>query len=80
MTLMEQKQEKGVLLRELSIGGVFISPMLLFALVSLAISALLRTLMHKAGLTGWVWQEAWFDVSLFVIVLAVVTYLSSHVL
>ncbi|SPJ34445.1 DUF1656 domain-containing protein [Kushneria phyllosphaerae] len=77
---MEQKQEKGVLLRELSIGGVFISPMLLFALVSLVISALLRTMMHKAGLTRWVWQEAWFDVSLFVIVLAVVTYLSSHVL
>lgn len=69
-----------MLLRELSIGGIFISPMLVFVLASLLLSAVLRTAIHKAGLTRWVWQEAWFDVSLFVIVLALVIRFSTTLL
>ncbi|OHV09703.1 DUF1656 domain-containing protein [Kushneria phosphatilytica] len=62
------------MLHEMSLGGIFYSPMLIFVLISLVVAALLRTLIHKSVLSRLVWQEAWFDVSLFVCVLAVVTY------
>ncbi|MFC0266803.1 DUF1656 domain-containing protein [Kushneria aurantia] len=68
-----------MLLRELSFGGILVSPMLVFVLASLLIAAVLRTALHRTGLTRWIWQEAWFDVSLFVIVLALVVRFSTLV-
>ncbi|WP_027351605.1 DUF1656 domain-containing protein [Halotalea alkalilenta] len=63
-------------LRELSWGGVFFSPMLFYAFVSLVLAAVIRALVHKSPFGRLIWQEAWFDVALFVCLLAGVTYVA----
>lgn len=60
-------------LREWSLGGVLLSPFLLFMLLAFVITAGLRALLHLVGWHRWIWHEALFDVALFVCALALVT-------
>ena len=59
-------------LRELELGGILFSPMLVFALLALVVTGVLRRGLHWAGLTRWIWHEALFDCALYVCVLATI--------
>jgi hypothetical protein len=58
---------------EMNIFGVFVQPLLVFLLVSLALLAVLRRLLNWIGAYRFVWHRSLFDVALLVIILAGVT-------
>ncbi len=53
-------------LREWALGGVLLSPFLIYVLLALLCTGLLRF----GLLARWIWHEALFDTALFVCVLA----------
>lgn len=57
---------------ELAIGGVYVPSLLLAALVAADLSLGLRALLARAGFYALVWHRALVDLSLYVILLAVV--------
>ncbi|NWN82939.1 MAG: DUF1656 domain-containing protein [Halomonas sp.] len=63
-------------LREVAIGGLYLSPLLLYALAGFGATLLIRSLLFKVLGANRLWFEAWFDVSLFVICTAAAAYLS----
>ncbi|MHB0775849.1 DUF1656 domain-containing protein [Halomonas sp. WWR20] len=64
-------------LKEIAIGGVYFSPLLLYALLGFCVALVLRTLLYRLLRHNAPWFEAWFDVSLFVIAMAACAFLSS---
>jgi hypothetical protein len=58
---------------ELDLDGVFLSPVLVSAVVALAVSLVVRRLLALAGVYRVVWHPALFDAALFVILWAVVS-------
>ena len=64
-------------LQEITFGGIYLSPLLLFCLFGFIATWLLRMLIHRFLNRRSFWYEAWFDLSLFVIVTAAMTYLLS---
>jgi hypothetical protein len=57
-------------LREWVLGGVLLSPMLLYALLALLLTGVLRLALQRHGVARWIWHEALFDCALYVCVLA----------
>jgi hypothetical protein len=57
---------------EFSIAGVFLSPVLVSAVIALAVSVVLRRVIALVGLHRIVWHPALFDAALFIIVWAAV--------
>lgn len=64
-------------LREIAIGGVYLSPMLLYALLGLLVAMLVRGLLFRLPGRMRPWFEAWFDTALLVICTAAIAYLFS---
>jgi hypothetical protein len=62
-------------LREWALGGVLLSPFLIYALLALLLTGLLRFAVQATPLGRWIWHEALFDVALFVCVLYLVVRL-----
>jgi len=62
-------------LREWEVGGVLLSPFLLYVLLALVITGVLRLVVQATPLGRWIWHEAWFDSALFVCVLFLVVRL-----
>ena len=62
-------------LREWEVGGVLLSPFLLYVLLALLLTGLLRLVVHATPLGRWIWHEALFDAALFVCVLFLVVRL-----
>lgn len=62
---------------ELNIDGVFLSSVLVSALIALAASFVLRRVLSKVGAYRLVWHPALFDTALFVILWAVVVAVPS---
>ncbi len=60
-------------LREWALGGVLLSPFLIYVLLALLLTGLLRFFLHLTPLRRWIWHEALFDCALFVCVLTLVT-------
>lgn len=60
-------------LREWALGGVLLSPFLIYVLLALLLTGLLRFLLHLTPASRWIWHEALFDCALFVCVLTVIT-------
>jgi hypothetical protein len=60
---------------ESDIDGVFISAVLVSALIALGLSFLLRRLLALIGAYRFIWHPALFDTALFVILWAVVVAL-----
>lgn len=58
-------------LREWALGGVLLSPFLVYVIVALLLTAGVRLLLTP--LTRWIWHEALFDCALFVCILSLVT-------
>jgi hypothetical protein len=65
---------------EISIGGVFVPSLLIWALIAFVLNVVLRRILHAAGFYRLVWHRPLFDAALFVILLAVVVALSAQVL
>jgi hypothetical protein len=57
-------------LREIDLLGVFVSPALICLAVALIISLILRRLLDKTGINRFVWNRALFDLSLLVVITA----------
>jgi protein AaeX len=64
------------MIHEINIYGVFVSPMLIWTLIALVITALLRRAIGEFGLYRFVWHRPLFDLSLLVIVLGGVAAIS----
>jgi hypothetical protein len=60
---------------ESDIGGVFLSSVLITAVIALAISFVIRRLLALIGAYRFIWHSALFDTALFVILWAVVVAL-----
>ncbi len=60
-------------LREWALGGVLLSPFLIYVVLALAVTAAVRLLLRLTPLGRWIWHEALFDCALFVCVLTLVT-------
>ncbi|NIF19541.1 DUF1656 domain-containing protein [Pantoea sp. Cy-639] len=63
-------------LREWTVGGVLLSPFLIYVLLALLLTGLLRFIVQATPLGRWIWHEALFDAALFVCVLFLVVRLS----
>jgi hypothetical protein len=63
---------------EVSIYGVFVSPLLLFVAVAYPLTALLRRLLAATGAYRFVWHRPLFDFSLFVIILGAIAAAAEH--
>jgi hypothetical protein len=57
-------------LREIDLLGVFVSPALICLAVALVISLIARRLLDKTGINRFVWNRALFDLSLLVVITA----------
>jgi hypothetical protein len=57
-------------LREIDLIGVFVSPALICLVVALGTSLILRRLLDKTGINRFVWNRALFDLSLLVVITA----------
>jgi protein AaeX len=62
---------------EISIAGVFVPSLLIWAVIAVALNAGLRRLLGAVGFYRFVWHRALFDAALFVILLAGVVALSA---
>lgn len=63
---------------EIDLFGVFVPTLLVWALLALAISSLLRRILAAAGAYRLVWHPALFDLALFVIIWAALPSLAGH--
>lgn len=63
---------------ELDLYGVFIPPLLLWVVVALPLTAVLRWILRWAGFYRLVWHRPLFDFALLVIVLGVIVAASSR--
>lgn len=61
-------------LREWSLGGVLLSPFLIYVVLALALTGVLRILLRITPLGRWIWHEALFDCALYVCVLTLITF------
>lgn len=64
-------------LREIAIGGVYLSPLLVYAGMGFIATVVIRALLHLLLGSSRLWYQAWFDVSLFVIATAAFAYIFS---
>ncbi len=67
-------------LQEIAFGGIFLSPLLIFALLGFIATLVIRTLLHWLLGQHTLWYAAWFDLSLFVILTAGITFIFTIVL
>lgn len=61
-------------LQEIAFGGIYLSPLLVYALLGFVATLVIRTLLHWVLGNHTLWYAAWFDLSLFVILTAGITY------
>ncbi len=60
-------------LHEVAIGGVFVSPLLIFALLALPLTKGLLILINKTPLSSLIWHEMLFICALYVLQFCVLT-------
>ncbi len=57
------------MIHEINVYGLFVTPILLWTIIALTITAILRHLIAWSGLYRFVWHRALFDLALLVTVL-----------
>ena len=62
------------MIAEANVYGVFVSPLLLYAVAALALMAVLRRGLAAAGFYRSVWHRALFDLALLVILLGGIVF------
>lgn len=60
-------------IHESSIADIYISPILIYALIALPITHGLRYVIHRYKLSRFIWHEMLFIVALYIIVFSVIT-------
>ncbi|MBH3430991.1 MAG: DUF1656 domain-containing protein [Pseudomonas sp.] len=60
-------------LREWALGGVLLSPFLVYVVLALGLTAAVHLVLHLTPLGRWIWHKALFDCALFICVLTLVT-------
>ena len=60
-------------LREWALGGVLLSPFLIYVVLALLLTGLVRLLLRLTPVGHWIWHESLFDCALFVCILTLVT-------
>ncbi|MGH8463378.1 MAG: DUF1656 domain-containing protein [Pseudomonas sp.] len=60
-------------LREWALGGVLLSPFLIYVLLSLVVTGAVHLILRLTPLGRWIWHKALFDCALFICVLTLVT-------
>lgn len=60
-------------LHEIAIGGVYVSPLLIFGLLALPITKGVLVVFQKIGLARWVWHEMLFICAVYLLVVTVLT-------
>lgn len=60
------------MLGELDILGVFVSPLLVYIILTIPLHGLLRSLMHRFNLYRYFWHRSLLDVALFSLILGTV--------
>lgn len=60
-------------LHEWALGGVLLSPFLIYVVLALLLTGLVHLLLRMTPLGRWIWHEALFDCAVFVCVLTLVT-------
>ena len=63
---------------EISLDGLYLPPLLLLVLAALVVARVLNLALARTGLYRFVWHPALFDLSLFVIVLGTLAYLTRY--
>ena len=66
------------MIRDVNLYGVFLPPLLVWAVAALPLAALLRRMLASRGLYRFVWHRPLFDLALLVIVLGVVAACSGR--
>jgi len=66
------------MIKEIDIGGVYITPFLAWALIALVSNAILMRLFSRIGLYRLIWHRHLFDTAIFVILFAGITLLMSQ--
>jgi hypothetical protein len=64
---------------EIDLYGVFVSPLLIWVVIALPLTALLRRVLAWAGVYRFVWHRPLFDLALLVMMVGAVVSLSSIV-
>lgn len=59
---------------ELSFGGMLFSPLVVLGPLAFILTAATRWGLHLLNWRRFIWEEAWFDVGLFVCYLAAIIY------
>ncbi|MCI0756464.1 DUF1656 domain-containing protein [Teichococcus vastitatis] len=68
------------MIAELDVYGVFMPALLVWAIIAMPLTALLRRLLLRLGAYRWIWHAPLFDLALFVLVLGGVTAASEWML
>ncbi|ATR21017.1 putative membrane associated protein [Roseomonas mucosa] len=63
------------MLAEISIGGVYLAPIVVEGLLALAIFALCRSVLGRLGVLGRIWHPALFEVCLFLSIVSLLVLL-----
>jgi hypothetical protein len=66
------------MIKEIDIGGVYISPFLAWAVMALLINTVLMRLFDRLGLYRLIWHRHLFDAAVFIILFAGVTFMMSQ--
>jgi len=64
------------MIKEIDLAGVYLSPMLGYLVVALAITGLLRLGLRWIGAYRWIWHPTLFDISLLLIILTALVTLT----
>ena len=63
---------------EISLGGVLVPPLLIWALLAMGLGIPIRMALARVGFYRLVWHRALFDLALFVILLSAINALAVH--
>lgn len=63
-------------IHEISIASVYLSPVLLYALLALPITYGVRSMIHRYKLSRFIWHEMLFIVALYAIIFSIITLFS----
>lgn len=74
------KEIKNRMFREIAFDGLLFSPFVIYFPLAFLVSYVLRSLLFKWGVYSQLWKAAWFEVSLFVCVLALVMFIGESVI
>ncbi|WP_225772539.1 DUF1656 domain-containing protein [Inquilinus sp. Marseille-Q2685] len=64
------------MIKEIDLAGVYLSPMLGYLMVALALTGILRFGLGRIGAYRWIWHPALFDLSVLLIILTALVVLT----